>query len=284
MAEPPVIASWELHDPSFPKNPALGHLGIDLKRNTGTLTYNNETCQLTTVTRITPTRFGARYQVGRFHGLLEAEVANDRSITVKFIGTPKATVSGTPHESEVQWIASAYQESYDIAGAAVALSKGNLGYVWSNGGSQFTDAHTQDQLYAARQLCCFEFVHLAAYLAGRQKVAGQPKVACQGTPLVSGAAAMVYSKRTFKVWDRKSVIPRNKIVVGVARAFNNPSGFYHVGVSLGDGRVISLSGGSNIHIEQTGDLFGRVYYSEVLIGDYPWAQAQNDPGAPPPPP
>jgi hypothetical protein len=276
MAELPVIASWELHDPRFPKSP--GHLGVDLKRNFGTLSFNNQTYQLTGITRITPTRLGARYAIGNSHGLLEAEIADDRTVTVKFMGALKATVKGTPNESAVQWIANAYKGSYDIAGAALALYQAHLGYVWSNEGSAFTDAHNQTQLYDARVLCCYEFVHLAAYLAGRQRTAGS------GNPLVSGAAATVYAKRTYKVWDGHSIIPRNKIVVGVARFFNNPSGFYHVGVSLGDGRVISLSGGSNIHVELTRGQFGGWGYSQVLIGDYPWAQAQNDSAAPPPPP
>jgi hypothetical protein len=275
MAELPVIASWELYDPRFPNSP--GRLGVDLRRNTGTLAFNNQTYQLSAITRITPTRFGARYAIGNSHGLLEAEIADDRTITVKFMGTLKATVKGTPNESAVQWIANTYKGSYDIAGAALALHRAQLNYRWSNEGSAFTDARNQTQLYDARVLCCFEFVHLAAYLAGRQGVASS------GNPLVSGAAATVYGKRKYKVWDGRSIIPRNKIVVGVARAFNNPSGFYHVGVSLGDGRVISLSGGSNIHIELTGGLFGWTY-SQVLIGDYPWAQAQNDNAAPAPPP
>src|SRR5579871_375995 len=35
------------------------------------------------------------------------------------------------------------------------------------------------------------------------------------------------------VWDRKTLIPKGKVVEAVARAFNNPDGFYHVAISFG---------------------------------------------------
>ena len=80
------------------------------------------------------------------------------------------------------------------------------------------------------------------------------------------------------MWDRESDIPRGKVVVGVARAFNNTSGYYHVGISLGNGRIVSLSGDVNLHIKSVGDLFSRLGYSEVRIADYNWRTSQAVPG------
>jgi len=171
----------------------------------------------------------------------------------------------------VQAIAAQFKGTRDLAGAAQAVFD-NIGtsFVWSNAGDYMNGARTQDALFSARQMACFEFVHWIAHLCGPQRT-----MESSGAPFAGSSAAGVKSLQN-TVWDRSSVIPAGKIVVGVARAFNNNAGYYHVGISLGNGKVISLSGDTNLHIENTADLFPRWAYSEVQLHDYNFFQQQGD--------
>lgn len=280
MADLLPAGEWKLSLKGAERNGPIGALSVDFRANSATLTYQQQTTPLSQVTRHGNT-FTASYKSGRFQGRLvvTAREGESRFIDVRFIGTegtPSAQLVGWPVKGNAEdEIAASFKGTYDLAGAAVAVWKADLGIQWSNSGDQFTAAHSVDELLKVRQMCCYEFVHFAAYLAGKQPVASS------GNPMVIGSAANVFTSRSYITWDRKTAIPKGKVVEGVARAFNNPSGFYHVGISLGDGRIISLSGGTGVHIEQTAELFSSLYYKEVRIADYNWAVAQADRGAPP---
>jgi hypothetical protein len=131
-----------------------------------------------------------------------------------------------------------------------------------------------------RTMNCFKFVHLAAYLAGPQLLTAG------GGPRVSGDPTGVYTSQRFTAYDRLSnaIIPRNKIVVGVAHAFNNSSGYYHVGISVGDGTIVSLGSGQNVHVQRGVLQFPLESYRDVRVADYPWMPAQGGSNAPLPTP
>jgi hypothetical protein len=92
----PAQGQWQLYDSRFPGNPPLGVLAVDFSRSAGTLQYLQQTTRLASITQITPTRFGAKYSIGRFQGLLEAELQNDGSLALKFLGTVNTSCSGRP--------------------------------------------------------------------------------------------------------------------------------------------------------------------------------------------
>lgn len=283
MADLLPAGKWKLFLKGSERVGQVGNLSVDFRTNTGTLEYQHQTTQLTQIERH-GNEFTAHYSAGRFQGRLVATTRDgvSRIIDIHFIGsggTPDAQLSGIPVDDKLDnEVATSFKGTYDLAGAAVALMNAKLGIEWSNEGSDFTSAHSFAEMLKVRRMCCFEFVHFAAYLAGKQRVAAS------GNPMVSGAAATVFNTLKYTVWDRKTIIPKGKVVEGVARAFNNQSGFYHVGISLGDGRIISLSGGTGIHIENVSSLFSSFLYSEVRVADYNWAVAQGDHSAPPLPP
>ena len=195
--------------------------------------------------------------------------------------TPLPPVPSPPTDP-IEIIANKFKGTYDLAGAAMALYESPyVHYFWSNGGSGLTDAKTKEELYAVREMCCYEFVHFAAYLAGQQRVSGG------GALMVGASGGSVYpkyGKSQIVVWDRETVVPRGKLFVGVALAFNNDSGFYHVAISLGNNMVIGLDGTGKVNIRQADNVFNAWGYDYVLITDYNWAGAQGDHGAPLPVP
>jgi hypothetical protein len=279
LATLPIRAGWQLYDDQNPGKAAYGVLKVDFRRSSGTLEHRQKTTPLAGLTRISPTRFGARYNTELFRGLFDADLEQDRGLQVLFKGNPTGfKCAGTPLESAIHWIAADFQGSYDIAGAALAVMNANPGIQWTNAGKGFSQAKTVDELFDLRAMCCFEFVHFAAYLAGQQRTIRG------AVPRVSGDGVSVYTSQRWKKWNWFSSIPRNKVVVGVARLGNNTNGYFHVGISLGDGRIISLGQGSDIHIQSAAVVFPQGLYQEVRVADYSWMGAQSDPGAPPTPP
>jgi hypothetical protein len=172
-----------------------------------------------------------------------------------------------PPHTAMQKVAARFKDTYDLAGAAVAVLRANSGICWSVTTS--FNPSSIDHLLEVESLrmCCYEFVHFAAFLAGRQRVSSG------GIPLVSGACGTLCTPNR-AVYDGEW-LQRGKLVVGVAPIWNNSNGYYHVGISLGGWRVISLSGGKNIHVDTIDGLFPKSY-KEVRIGDYNWITAQND--------
>lgn len=133
-------------------------------------------------------------------------------------------------------------------------------------GSHFIGAAKgEDAQYASRG-ACFDFIHMAGMYAGD---AG-------GVPLsYGGGLADLIDPETMVEWDGESEIPRGKIVIGTARSGvggQDSYGFYHVGISMGQGWVVS-SHGSGPQVEETDDVFGTFYTNPitgrgVYYGDY----------------
>ena len=119
-----------------------------------------------------------------------------------------------------------------------------------------------DQLRNADHLNCFEFVHMLNVLT-----------CCSDHPRNQGMSNLETQlfdvKSGFNEWDGRSPIPRGSVVVGTTPAFGSGSkGVYHVGVSTGDGKVVSNRNGQNVTREPIGDVFGSMFY-KVYYGPYP---------------
>lgn len=68
-------------------------------------------------------------------------------------------------------------------------------------------------------------------------------------------------------------MPRGSVITGVFRwgDYSNSAGYYHTGISIGDGKIISL-GSDGLILEDAagtvGGCFPSAGYSEVDVGDY----------------
>jgi hypothetical protein len=312
MMAVPGKAEWAIGRTTSGAFPPFNGLEIDFAGNSGTASTLSEVVKLTNFGMLTQTsRFDGSFQMNlisnyekTISGKFEAEIQEDCSLRIKFvIGTTTTESIGLPVyfiELPVLNIATRFKGAHDIAGVAQALYDAQIPFEWSLS-SKFEEADSFDKFLGLRRMCCYEFVHYAAYLAGWQRltkrnvVEGGPKI--DGGPWVSGAGGTVFVNKGSTSWlpiqslAPDAAIPKNKLLLGVARLgkyFNNSSGYYHVGISLGGRRVISLSGGSNLHIEDVESLFSSYAYAEVRIGNYNWITAQADGGAslmePPMPP
>ncbi|GEM_PF-5650003 len=164
-----------------------------------------------------------------------------------------------------------HKGTFDLARTAEELHKHFAReFVWTTKRSpekSFSAIKSFEDWDACRQMSCFEFVHYVAYICSKHPV----NVTGEGEHPLSHAAEKNMSASKM-VWDRKSEIPRGKVVFGVGWTDNNAGGFFHVGISLGDGKVISLRGGDsgeNLRIENTEEVFSRGY-REVYYGEYNW--------------
>lgn len=182
----------------------------------------------------------------------------------------------------VKDVADQFKGTHDIAGAAEALINAagsqfhyDYGSATDPNRRDFAAISNLDQFYSQRLMICYEFVHYAGYLASNQTMAGN-------NPRMGAAPGNVYSWRKYDVWDGESEIPRGKIVVFRAYMFNNNSGYYHVGISLGGGKIAHNSSSGNMQISDISEV-NSIGYSEVRIGDYDWrAAGDRNPGDPPP--
>ncbi len=76
--------------------------------------------------------------------------------------------------------------------------------------------------------------------------------------------------------------PRGTVITGVFRwgDYNNSAGYYHTGISVGDGKIISLGSDGLILEDATGVVggcFPSAGYSEVNVGDYRYSNSNPAP-------
>lgn len=163
--------------------------------------------------------------------------------------------------------------THDIARAAEMLADGGDITYWQakTDGAKPKDegfAHGRqfegmgDSLRDANFMNCFEFVHLCNVMSCCNDNPGNQGMSNLETQLFDVRAG-------FNEWDGTSPIPRGSVVVGTTPVFGSGSkGVYHVGVAVGDGRVVSNRNGQNVTKEPVGDVFGSSFY-KVYYGPYP---------------
>ena len=190
--------------------------------------------------------------------------------------TPVVAQPGTgrpANADKVDAIAQKFKGTHDIAGAAEALNAavGSTMVYQESSNTGMAMVQSVTALYDQREIICYEFVHLAAYLAGEQRTTrgGQ-------SPRLGPSATAVYKSMQATVWDGASDIPRNKMIVFVGRTENNDSGYFHVGISLGGGKMIHFPSVGGVQISDITKYYDPAVFSEARIADYSWMSAQGD--------
>ena len=163
--------------------------------------------------------------------------------------------------------------THDIARAAELLQEsGSITYWQASSVGEHTGHElegTGDSLRNARDLNCFEFVHLCNAITCCRDNPGNQGMSNLETQLFDLQAG-------FNEWDGKSPIPRGSVVVGTTPVFGGGSkGVYHVGIAVGDGQVVSNRNGQNVTKEPVGDVFGSTFY-KVYYGPYPHCRCHED--------
>lgn len=189
------------------------------------------------------------------------------------------------------------QGSFDLVRTARLLfNAAGQSFVWTTGSDgELTKVSTPLSLFKARRMACYEFVRYVAYMAGNQEVGLQfddvPDEVFEDNMEVTPdeLAAMGYSARPsvmisaaefdlikgtpreWSRWDDATLPTPGSIVEGVAVYGNNNAGFFHVGIALEDGLIMSLRGEKNLVIEPIREVFGG--YPTVRWGPYDWEKA-----------
>lgn len=187
--------------------------------------------------------------------------------------------------------------SGDIAAAALDLYQfnhwhietfGEPWFTWSTAGgdprSVTTTASHTDTFMQTRVLACYEFVHFAAYISsdqlGRQRIEGDEDEAhlVDEYSVDWGFPDAISTNTTPLEGDA----PRGTVITGVFRwgDYNNSAGYYHTGISVGDGKIISLGSDGLILEDATGTVggcFPSAGYSEVNVGDYRYSNSNPAP-------
>jgi hypothetical protein len=186
----------------------------------------------------------------------------------------------------------------DIAAVAMDLYQFNQWHIetfdepwftWSTAGgdpgSVTTTASHTDTFMQTRVLACYEFVHFAAYIAsdqlGRQRIGGDDDeaVLLDEYSVDWGFPDAINTNTT----PLEGEAPRGSVITGVFRwGYNNSAGYYHTGVSVGDGKIISLGSDGLILEDATGTVggaFPSVGYSEVNVGDYRYSNSNPAPAS-----
>ncbi len=146
----------------------------------------------------------------------------------------------------------------------------------------------------ARQMACYEFVDFCAWIAsdrptrtptrplapGEKPPPGDPPPPTgldnngntvyfvpAGPPEVKWGAQISVFGNPIPGDPRTDAPPTGNVVVGQAWAWNNKSGYFHVGISVGGGRVVGL-GSDGLIDEPAGDVFPSIWYPTVFSAPY----------------
>ena len=176
---------------------------------------------------------------------VEGAIVYDQSIPAKIGNAIDDAAEAAGHDPEDQ---------------AVNRAKRDARREW--GSSYIGQARPGDLLHPTRGNC-YEFVHLAAWLA-----ADQDGLLHNGNTLRT-----IIEPETMEEWDGSSDIPRGKVIVSCSWFGGQTSdNTYHAAVSLGDGDVAN-NRGDGVQRERMYDVFGGFsLYSlpggRIYFGDY----------------
>lgn len=136
-----------------------------------------------------------------------------------------------------------------------------------------------------RKMACYEFVHFCAYIASdqivRQRTGGD-----EGEEFLEddyGASwNFVDEINTDTSAFDSDTASRGEVITGASRvaSWNNSAGYYHTGIYLGDGKVLSLGGGGLLLEDATGLVdatFHRFGYGDVQSGAYRYGTLNSPP-------
>ncbi|MGD2102745.1 MAG: hypothetical protein PVG83_10995 [Acidimicrobiia bacterium] len=158
-----------------------------------------------------------------------------------------------------------------------SASGGNPNSVTSTSGST-------ERFMQTRVMACYEFVHFCAYIAsdqlGRQRTAGDP-----GEEVFLDEYSVDWGFSDSISTDAASIdgeAPSGTVLTASFRwgEYDNSAGYYHTGISIGNGKVISLGSDGLILEDATGMVdacFPSVAYTDVRFGDYAWGRTNPAP-------
>jgi hypothetical protein len=137
-----------------------------------------------------------------------------------------------------------------------------------------------------RKMACYEFVHFCAFICSDQIVRQRMGGPEDGPPVPLDEYSVPWGfddDISTNPAPLKGNAPRGSVITGVSRwGYNNDAGYYHTGIEVGDGWVVSL-GSDGLLLEQTtgtvGGAFPSVGYSEVQFGDYNYGRNNPPPAA-----
>ena len=192
-------------------------------------------------------------------------------------------------------IAYRFKNTHDLAGVAEAIRDSGLRdeFKWgeSAAGTTALDAKNHGELFDARTMNCYEFVHFCAYLCSAHRMVGPGHEHGAGIPLIKCTDASVMTRSHFTVpamhMSRLQNVSRGALVVGVKATGNNAAGFFHIGVATGKDEVIHLiSAGwawaDDLKSAPRKEWFSPDKYKELWIASYNW-RSVGDPHVAPAP-
>lgn len=120
----PSRGRWHLVNPwsPFANNPPFSVIEVDLVSMSGSAFYYFQTAPLTKVNKLSPSRFGALYQMRGHKGLFEAEAQGDGSLEITFIGTVKSECN-----------AFLVHRKWDVKRIAIPTTVGNVSWHYGPG-------------------------------------------------------------------------------------------------------------------------------------------------------
>jgi len=189
---------------------------------------------------------------------------------------------------------------YHWAGSAAVANSGG----YNNG---IVQTYDPGAYLMARQMACYEFVDFCAWVASDRptktpmRPLGPGETPPPGGPPPTGldnngqTVAFVPAGPPEVKWGAKVHVqgnpkpgdprnsdpgppPKGDVVTGVALAFNNTSGFYHVGISTGGGRVVGL-GSDGLIDAPVDDMFPSLWYTNVFSSSYAYGTGNEAPAA-----
>jgi len=185
----------------------------------------------------------------------------------------------------------------DLAGVAEALHEyqawhlatfGEPWFEWTTATSSETPTSTAghiDEFMQTRKMACYEFGHCCAYIASdqivRQRTGGD-----EGEEFLeddySASWNFVDEINTDTSAFDSDTASRGEVITGASRvdSWNNSAGYYHTGIYLGDGKVLSLGGGGLLLEDATGLVdatFHRFGYGDVQSGAYRYGTLNSPP-------
>ncbi len=185
----------------------------------------------------------------------------------------------------------------DLAGVAEALHEFQSWHLatfdepwfeWTTATSNETPTGTAghiDDFMQTRKMACYEFVHFCAYIASdqivRQRVGGD-----DGEEFLeddySASWNFVDEINTDTSAFAVDTAVRGEVITGASRvdSWNNSAGYYHTGIYLGGGKVLSLGGGGLLLEDATGLVdatFHRFGYGDVQSGAYRYGALNSPP-------
>ncbi len=212
----------------------------------------------------------------------------------RLFGGPADKTSEEQRDERLNTILDKYEGTGNIVGTAEAFYEfdqwhrdefGDPYFAWSleNHEQGVIKAKTPDDMNRVRVMCCYEFVHYCAWVAGDRtslSVAGGqiPRWKFNETRMLENLD---------DVSGDTSEAGRGKIVIGVHDDpdMNNQGGFCHIGIAVGDNRILSLSSNGLEFEEITGDddtCFPQEQYTTIKQGDYRYGAQNAAPTSPTP--